>query len=129
MAINFKESAAKKAAERGGSPLMEGRTVLKNDMVIALYPDGVTIMEAEVYHGTDDKGQPYDMAVYLIAEDETKVCKSGKVLVNIFKEWATGYDGNYAAMSTDLRASGGVKVKLKKVFTEQGKTVTNVEVI
>lgn len=129
MAFNFKEMAVKKAAERGGSPLMQDREILKNDMVIALYPEGVTIVAADVYHGTNEKGNEYDMAVYLIAEDETKACKGGKVLTGIFQEWASGYDGDYARMSGDLRASGGVKVKLKKVFTKNGKTVTEVEVL
>lgn len=129
MAINFKELAEKKAAERGGCELFEGRTVLKNDMVIAMFPEGVTITAAQVFEGTDDKGEPYEMAAYLIKEDPEKGCKGGKVLVKIFKEWAAAYNGDYAAMNKDLEASGGVKVKLKKVLTDKNKVVTNVEVL
>lgn len=129
MAINFREAAEKKAAERGGCALFEGKQVLKNDMVIALYPEGVTIIAAEIYPGVDDKGVAYEMAAYLIAEDADKACKGGKVLVNIFKEWLSGYDGDVDAMNNDLRASGGVKVKLSKVITPKGKVVTNVEVL
>lgn len=129
MAINFKESAKQKAEERGGCALFEGRQVLKNDMVIALYPDGVTIIAAEVFEGIDDKGQQYEMAAYQIAEDSSKACKGGKVLVKIFKEWLNGYDGNTDAMNADLKASGGVKVKLSKVITPRGKVVTNVDVL
>lgn len=129
MAIDFKAKAKAKAEERGGSVLMKDREILKNDMVIALYPDGVTIIAADVYHGKDDKGVDYDMAVYLIKEDPSKACKGGKVLSNIFEEWLAGYDGDMEAMNRDLAAAGGVKVKLSKVFTKQGKTVTNVEVL
>lgn len=129
MAINFKEAAKQKAEERGGCKLFEGREVLKNDMVIALYPEGVTIIAAEIFSGQDDKGAEYDMAAYQIAEDNTKACKGGKVLVKIFKEWLAGYDGDADAMNADLKASGGVKVKLSKVITQRGKVVTNVEVL
>ena len=129
MGINFKEAAEKKAAERGGCALFEGKQVLKNDMVIGLYPNGVTIVAAEVYPGVDDNGVAYEMAAYQIAEDSDKACKGGKVLVKIFKEWLAAYDGNVEAMNEDLKASGGVKVKLSKVFTQRGKTVTNVEVL
>lgn len=129
MGINFKDSAAKKAAERGGCKLFEGREVLKNDMVIALYPDGVTIVAAEIFQGTDDKGESYNMAAYQIAEDDTKACKGGKVLAGIFSEWLKAYEGDMDAMNKDLKASGGVKVKLKKVITPRGKVVTDVEVL
>lgn len=129
MAINFKELAEKKAAERGGCELFEGKTVLKNDMVIAMFPDGVTITAAEVFAGLDDKNEPYEMAAYQIKEDPEKGCKGGKVLVKIFKEWAAAYNGDFAAMNKDLAASGGVKVKLKKVLTDKNKVVTNVEVL
>lgn len=129
MAIDFKASAKAKAEERGGSVLMKDREILKNDMVIALYPDGVTIIAADVYHGTDDNGKEYDMAVYLIKEDYSKACKGGKVLAGIFKEWLDAYDGDMETMNQELAAWGGVKVKLSKVFTKQGKTVTNVEVL
>lgn len=129
MAIDFKEAAKQKAEERGGCALFEGREVLKNDMVIALYPNGVTIIAAEIFSGVDDKGEAYDMAAYQIAEDATKACKGGKVLVNIFREWLAQYDGDVDAMNKDLAAFGGVKVKLSKVITNRGKVVTNVEVL
>ena len=129
MAINFKEAAKKKAEERGGCALFEGKEVLKNDMVIALYPQGVTITAAEIFRGTDDKGVEYDMAAYQIAEDTSKACKGGKVLVKIFQEWLDQYNGDSEAMNNDLKASGGVKVKLSKVITQRGKVVTNVEVL
>lgn len=129
MAINFKEAAKQKAEERGGCALFEGREVLKNDMVIALYPQGVTIVAAEVFSGVDDKNEDYEMAAYQIAEDNTKACKGGKVLVKIFKEWLEAYGGDAEAMNKDLAASGGVKVKLSKVITQRGKVVTNVDVL
>lgn len=127
--FNFKETAEKKAAERGGSPLMEGREILKNDMVIAMYPDGVTITAADVYHGVDDKGNSYEMAVYQFAEDASKACKGGKVLAGIFNEWLEAFGGDREAMNAQLREQGGVKVRLSKVFTRNGKTVTNVVVL
>ena len=127
---DFKALAKVKAEERGGCPLFEGRDVLKNDMVIALYPEGVTIVAADIWEGTDDKGKDYEMAAYQIAEDSTKACKGGLVLVKIFKEWLAQYDGDVDRMNADLAASGGVKVKLTKVFNPKtSKVVTQVEVL
>lgn len=127
---DFKALAKVKAEERGGCPLFEGRDVLKNDMVIALYPNGVTIVAADIWEGTDDKGKDYEMAAYQIAEDSTKACKGGLVLVKIFKEWLAQYDGDVDRMNADLAASGGVKVKLTKVFNPKtSKVVTQVEVL
>ena len=127
---DFKALAKVKAEERGGCPLFEGRDVLKNDMVIALYPNGVTIVAADIWEGTDDKGKDYEMAAYQIAEDSTKACKGGLVLVKIFKEWLAQYDGDVDRMNADLAASGGVKVKLTKVFNPKtSKVVTQVDVL
>ena len=127
---DFKSLAKAKAEERGGCPLFEGRDVLKNDMVIALYPNGVTIIAADIWEGTDDKGNNYEMAAYQIVEDNTKACKGGLVLVKIIKEWLAQYDGDADRMNEDLAASGGVKVKLSKVFNPKtSKVVTQVEVL
>ena len=127
---DFKALAKVKADERGGCPLFEGRDVLKNDMVIALYPNGVTIVAADIWEGTDDKGKDYEMAAYQIAEDPTKACKGGLVLTKIIKEWIAQYDGDVERMNADLAASGGVKVKLTKVFNpKSSKVVTQVDVL
>lgn len=127
---DFKAAAKIKAEERGGCELFENRDVLKNDMVIALYPEGVTITKADIWAGKDEKGNDYEMAAYLIKEDPTKACKGGLVLVKIIKEWISMYDGDVDAMNKDLEASGGVKVKLRKEFNPKtSKVVTIVEVL
>ena len=115
--------------QTSGSFIMDGREQLKTDMLLAAYPDGVTIIGADIIKTTDrDTGDEKEFAACEFAEDNTKYFNGGSSLTAIVKEWGDGYD-SYKAMSADLKASGGVKVKLSKETMKNGHTFVKVTVV
>ncbi len=112
---DFKKVALEASTD---SFIMRGRDAIKTDLVIAAYPAGITIVAADIISTTDAKtGEPKQYAACLFAEDETKYINGGAALTAIVREWADGYVST-EAMSADLRAAGGVKVKLSKEFSK-----------
>ena len=123
---DFKKIASEKTS---GSFIMDGRTQLKNDMLIAAYPDGVTIIGADIIRTTDrDTGEEKEFAVCIFSEDESKYFNGGSSLTAIVKEWFDGY-ADTKTMSDDLKTAGGVKVKLTKESLKNGRTFTKVTVL
>ena len=121
----------KKVAQEAtsGSFVMQGREAIKTDLAIAAYPNGITITGADLITTTDVKtGEQKTYAACLFAEDDSKYINGGASLTNIAREWLEGYD-SAEAMSADLKASGGVKVKLSKKMTKDGKSFTEVTVL
>ena len=112
-----------------GSFIMQGRDAIQTDLVIAGYPDGVTIIAADLITTTDDKtGESKQYAACLFKEDPKHYINAGSSLTNIVKQWMDGYEDT-ATMSEDLEASGGVKIKLCKGRTKKGNTFTEVIVL
>lgn len=110
--------------------IMDGRKKLKNEQIIAAYPKGFTIVAAELRPVKDKKtGDLDEMPVYLIAEDDTVYGTGGVALKNIFSEWVKPYDGDFEKMSAELKAAGGVKIRLNKTVTNEGKPYFAVVVI
>ena len=123
---DFKQVAADAVT---GSFIMQGRDAIQTDFVIAGYPDGITIIGADLINTTDEKtGEPKQYAACIFAEDEKHYINAGSSLTNIVKQWAAGYD-DCEAMSNDLKAAGGVKIKLRKGRTKKGNTFTEVIVV
>lgn len=123
---DFKKVAADAVS---GSFVMQGREAIKTDLVIAGYPEGITITGADLITTTDAKtGEQKIYAACLFQEDVTKYINGGASLTNIVREWMDGYD-SAEAMSADLKASGGVKIKLIKKLTKDGKSFTEVTVV
>ena len=129
MANKF-SAAAKKVT--GGSEVIDGREKIENDLLIAAYPNGITIIGADLINSTDqDTGEGKQFCVYTFAEDPTKYASGGQQLTEMVKEWfsMTGAkDG--VELSAALKAEGGVKVKLEKVNTQTaGRKFTKVTVL
>lgn len=123
---DFRKVAQEKT---NGSFVMTGREAIKTDMLIAAYPDGVTITEADIITTTDsDTGEEKEFATFAFAEDNSKYFNGGASLTNIVKEWLKDYPDT-KTMTADLKASGGVKVKLAKESLKNGHTFTKVTVL
>ena len=98
--------------------IMRGREAIKTDLVIAAYPAGITIVGADIINTTDSKtGEAKQYAACIFAEDDSKYINGGSALTNIVREWSDGYEST-EAMSADLKAAGGVKVKLSKEYSK-----------
>lgn len=112
-----------------GSFVMVGREAIKTDLVIAGYPNGITINGADLISTTDTKtGEQKTYAACTFIEDDTKYVNGGTALTNIVREWMDGYE-SAELMSADLKAAGGVKIKLSKEMTKDGKSFTKVTVV
>lgn len=125
--VDFK-NVAKNVAD-SSSFIMTGHVGRKNEEMLAGFPNGFTIIGADLAPVTNDDGSKGEMPVYWIAEDDKIFGKGGNALASIFREWVSGYNGDFEAMSADLAKSGGVKVKLRPTKTKAGRPYTAVEVI
>lgn len=124
--VDFKEIAKSKVS---GCPLIEGRETIKTDVLIMAYPDGLTLIGGDIFTTTDDAGETKEYGVYIWKEDATHYANAGKMLTEIIKEWLNAYNGDAVAMSKDLEASGGIKIKLNKTVIKGGKSFTNVTIL
>lgn len=106
-----------------GSFIYKDREKIEKDLLIATYPDGVTITGADLVSGENGI-----YAVATFAENPKQYFNGGKALTDIVKEWADGYE-DCETMSADLQQSGGVKVKLTKTKTKSGHDFTAVSVV
>ena len=118
---DFKKAAT--SATSNSSFIMEGREKIGNDLLIATYPDGITITGADLITG--ENGQ---YAVCTFAENDKQFINGGKMLTDIVKEWLDGYTGA-EEMSADLKASGGVKMKFEKTKTKSGRDFVSVTIV
>ena len=111
------------------SPLMEGRTKISTDDIIVAYPNGVTLTEFDIVPGISQNGEPNSYPVFLFKEDPTKFYCGGTVLGNIAASWVEGTGGDIDGASAELKATGGVAVKLVKGKTRRGNSVTSVQIL
>lgn len=115
----------------GGSQVIAGLEKIENDMLIAAYPEGITINGADLIKTTDQEtGEEKEFCVFTFAEDPKKYASGGKQLTEIVKRWfeiSGASDG--MQLSAALRQEGGVKVKLEKKKTQSGRKFTSVTVL
>ena len=115
----------------GGSQVIAGLEKINNDLLIAAYPNGITINGADLITSADgDTGEEKQFCVFTFAEDQTKYASGGKQLTEIVRKWfelTKAADG--MQLSAALRQEGGVKVKLEKSRTQSGRTFTKVTVL
>ena len=115
----------------GGSQVIAGLEKIENDMLIAAYPEGITINGADLIKTTDQEtGDEKEFCVFTFAEDPKKYASGGKQLTEIVKRWfeiSGAPDG--MQLSAALRQEGGVKVKLEKKKTQSGRKFTSVTVL
>lgn len=112
--MNYKE-VAKRAS---GNWLMDGREKITTDDVLLKYPEGITIIGFDVIE-TADGGYP----VFIFAEDISKYLNGGSQAMRIAESWINSAENpDPEAMSAEMKAQGGVKVKLSRGKTSKGKT-------
>ena len=115
----------------GGSQVIAGLEKIQNDLLIAAYPNGITVNGADLITSTDaETGEDKTFCVFTFAEDPTKYASGGKQMTDIVKKWfdlTKAPDG--MQLSAALRQEGGVKVKLEKSRTQSGRTFTKVTVL
>ena len=103
-----------------GSPIMQGREKISVADLIARYPNGVTVNGFDLISKGDDK----TYAVFTFAEDPTRFFNGGALATKVAFAWVAATDGDVEAASAGLAAEGGVKFKMYKKATKDGRTVT-----
>lgn len=121
MSINFAAIAKK---ETTLSRVMEGREKVTTEHLIEKYPEGVTLTEFDIINVNGDT-----FPVFAIAENPAICFFGGKVLTNIASEWAGACGGDIEAASNELKAMGGVKVKMSAGRTKKGNSLTTITVV
>lgn len=119
--MNFKQAAIQQTTL---SELMGEREKIDTDGVISHFPEGITIVNFDLI---DLSGKTYPILIF--KEDDTKFLNGGMVLKKIVDAWLEGYDGDLTACNDDLRACGGVKIRLEKSRTKSGNNITTVKVL
>lgn len=112
------------------SPVFENREKTTTQDIIDKYPDGVTLVEFDIVSMYDERSkQDKPVPVFAIKEDDGVAFFGGVVLCKMAQAWAAAYDGDIAAASSELKATGGVKVKLTNSKTKNHQDVVSVEVL
>lgn len=112
------------------SRVMEGREKMSVKDVIKKWPDGFTVTEFDFLTTFDSKKQE-DVTYPVIAiKEDPKICFFGGAIIDkILKSWVAAYDGDIQAASDDLKADGGVKIRMYESRTKNGNNLMAVEVI
>ncbi len=110
---------------------MNGREAVKIESLIPAYPNGLTVIAAELATARDKKtGEPKEFCRVVFKEEPSKFANGGSALTKIVKKWFT--DGGFEdaeTLSKELEASGGVKVKMSKIYLPDGNPYTVVDVV
>ena len=123
MAQNIFAQSAKEAL--GGSHVMQNRTKIGTNDLIAMFPDGVTVTEFDFIAKSDGTGYP----VFAFKEDDTRYFNGGALANKVATKWAAMYDGDVEQASEALKAAGGCRIKLSNQKTKTGRTITGFEPI
>lgn len=106
------------------SRVLENREKISVEDIMRDYPNGVTLTDFDLI-SLDNVTFP----VFAIAENPAVAFFGGIVLNKIVANWLGAYDGDLEQCATDLRASGGVKIRLSKGKTKAGQEITLVDII
>ena len=123
----FTDLAKKKTA---GSPVLEGRSKITTDEIIAKYPDGITINAFDFLNGKNGK-----YVVCELRQDPLAFFNGGKILTEIFDSFVKDYQADGVSFEEAQEAcmkdfcTEGLKVKLSMSRTKEGNRVTLVEVV
>lgn len=124
MATKMNRFAATARKRTSISPLLANREKVETEYLIDTYPDGFTVVGFDLISTGSDT-----FPVIVFAEDDTKFYFGGKVLSEICEDWAALYDGDIETASDDLRKDGGVKMRLRKTSTKNGRDVVVPEIL
>lgn len=107
------------------STVMEGREKIDTNELITKHPEGVTIVECDLVTVLDGS-----YAIVSFEEEPDRFYNCGAILTNIVGDWIREFDGDVEECSSQLRISGGVKVRLEEAKTADGKrSITRVTVL
>lgn len=123
----FTDLAKQKTA---GSPVLNERTKISTDEIIARYPDGVTINGFDFLNGKNGR-----YVVCCFTNDPGRYFNGGKILTDIFESFVAEYKTEENTFSEALElcqndfAREQLKVKLSAGRTRDGNRVTLVEIV
>ena len=122
MNIDFKNIAV---AQTTVSALMEGRDKVSTDYMVGNYKDGFTLTGFDLIHSNDG-----DYVACNIAEDDGIFFTGGKVLTEICKSWIEASGGLMCAeVSSQLKESGGVRMKMTWEKAERGNKYVGITIL
>ena len=114
---------SKAKASTASCVLMENRTKISTEEIIARYPEGVTITGFDFLTGDNGK---YPVCIF--KENDNECFFGGSALTEICNAWMEDYTLP-ADCSKDLAEAGGVKVSFEKSRTKTGHNFIKVNVI
>ena len=120
--FDFKKSA--KENTTASSPVLGEKTKVTTEEVLAKYNGEITIIGCDILKKEDSR-----FAGVLFAENENEVYFGGTVLTEVVNGWLEAFDLDAVKCSEELKASGGVKIKLSTQKSKSGRNYTKVEVL
>ena len=126
MVFNFRESATKSVVD---SALRNGREKAMLDVLAKAYPNGLTVIAGDLTHAIDKDGNPKEYCLIVFAEELDKYVNGGSAFTKIVRGWLAEFDGDVDKMNEELKASGGVKVKVDSKRLDNGNNYTVVTVL
>ena len=109
---------------RNTNPIMENRSKVKLDDIIARYPMGCTIRECAILHDTTNDS---DYVVCVIEEDDNSFFFGGVALLGLVEGLLKSYD-NEEDFYNDLKEEG-LPVIFSKKRSKNGRVYTAVDVL
>lgn len=122
--MNFRSYAKKHTS---GSSVLQERTKIETDALIAKYPQGVTITEFDFLDSTD--GGKYVVCAF--AEDPESYFNGGKILSEMFAGIVSEF-GDLEEARTAYEAAAEdekIRVKLSHARSKKGQRYTKVETV
>lgn len=127
MAFDFKGSAKEAVTN---SVIIDGREKAKLETLALAYPNGLTVVMAELAITTDEKaGEPKEYCRLVFAEEQKKYVNGGSAFTKVVRSWVEAFDGDVEKMNAELSASGGVKVSVSSTRLQNGNNYTVVNVL
>lgn len=127
MAFDFKASAKEAVTN---SVIIEGREKALLETLALAYPQGMTVVMAELAHTTDEKtGEPKEYCRLVFGEEPDKYVNGGSAFTKVVTSWLAAYDYDVEKMNAELSASGGVKVSVSTTRLKNNNNYTVVTVL
>lgn len=125
--FNFKQSAQNQTTL---SHLMNGREQKTTEQIIAMFPEGFTVIEFDIARLIDTKtGELNEFAIITFKEDDGAFFYGGTILTKICKEWVEAFDGDMDEVNKELAKDGGVFMKMVSGKSKNGNNLTKVIVL
>ena len=117
---NFKQRAIDATTT---SKLLENRTKISTEEVLAKYPEGVTVIGFDFLTGDNGK---YPVCIF--KENNNECFFGGTAMTEICNRWMEGYN-TVDECNADLAAEGGVKLKFEKSKTKQNRNFIKISIV